>query len=219
MFAGPLNHSIIKRAQEKQQVRINFVDIRSFAKDKYRTVDDRPYGGGAGMILRVDIVDSALQSARDATAKNERVILLDPQGVPYTQQKAQELTRCDHLILICGHYEGVDERIRLLVDEEVSMGDFVLTGGEIPAMAVIDSVTRLLPGVLARPEAAQDETFSEGLLEYPHYTQPRTYNGISVPEVLVGGNHAKISAWRAEEKLKRTKAKRPDLLKGQKDRS
>jgi len=221
MFRGPFDESIIKRAITRQLISVEFVNIRDFSNDSYKTVDDHPYGGGHGMILRVDIIDRALQHTKSqmpnlpagkagATCKT---ILLSPQGIPYTQAKAKELSSLEHLILLCGHYEGIDERIRDLVDEEISIGDYVLTGGEIPAMVVVDSVVRLIPGVLKRTEATRDESFSESLLEYPQYTRPDTYKQVSVPKVLLSGNHKVIEDWRKEESLKRTKIRRPDLLR------
>lgn len=206
MFTGPFDQSIIKRSIDKKLITIDYINIRNFATDNYKTVDGHPYGGGVGMILRVDVVDRALQSI----PKGHK-ILLDAGGTPYTQQKAKELSKIDHLILICGHYEGVDERIRSLVDEEISIGDYVLTGGEIPAMVLTDSIARLIPGVLGKPEATVHESFSEPLLEYPQYTEPQTYNGRAVPPVLLSGNHQKIADWRKNESLKRTKTHRPDL--------
>lgn len=190
MFAGPFDYSIIKRAQEKKLVEINFVHIRDFASDRYKSVDDHPYGGGVGMIMRVDVVDRALQNLRG------KKILLDPRGETFTQQKARALSKLDDLILICGHYEGVDERVRQLVDETLSIGDYVLTGGEIPAMVIVDSLVRLLPGVL-KTEATKNESFSPSQgLEYPQYTRPEEYKGMRVPELLLSGNHKKINAWR-----------------------
>ncbi len=209
MFAGPFDSSIIKRAKEKGIVDISFVNIRDFATDAYGSVDDHPYGGGVGMILRVDVVDRALQQVK---TKNSRIILLDPQGTPYTQKKAKELSTIDHLILICGHYEGVDERIRSLVDEEISIGDYVVTGGEIPAMMVVDSVVRLLPGTLVKSEATENESFSQDSLEYPQYTRPEVYKDMKVPDVLLSGNHKEIEKWKKEQSMKRTTSRRPDLL-------
>ncbi len=218
MFTGPFDASIIKRAKEKGSIDIQFVNIRDFATDKHSSVDDRPYGGGAGMILRVDVVDRAIQKVLSTPLKEHplkvRTILLDPTGTPYTQKKAREFSKLDHLILLCGHYEGVDERVRTLVDEEISIGDFVLTGGEIPAMAVVDSVVRLLPGTLKKTEATIQESFSENAgLEYPQYTRPEEYNAMKVPDILLSGDHKKISAWQKDEATKRTKARRPDLLR------
>lgn len=204
MFA-PLASSIVKRAQEKKKLRINLVNIRDFASDRYKTVDDHPYGGGVGMIMRVDIIDYALQTT---TGKK---ILLDPQGTRYTQKKAKELSTLDNLVLVCGHYEGVDERVRNIVDEEISIGDYVLTGGEIPAMTLVDSITRLVPGVLT-DGATENESFSEKLLEYPQYTRPETYKNMRVPSILLSGNHAAIEKWRYAQAKRKTKTRRPDLL-------
>lgn len=217
MFLGPFRQSIIKRALEKKVVSVDFVNIRDFATDKYRSVDDHPYGGGVGMILRVDVVDRALKTVKSPlkeTPLKVKTILLDPQGIPYTQQKARQLSTFEHLILLCGHYEGVDERIRSLVDEEISIGDYVLTGGELPAMVVVDSVVRLIPGVLKKPEATERESFSPTatLLECPQYTRPETYKGMSVPDVLLSGNHKMIEAWKKDKARSRTQKRRPDLL-------
>lgn len=214
MFDGPFSESIIRKAQDKHAVTINYVNIRDFSTDRYRSVDDHPYGGGLGMILKVDVIDRALKSVAGKTPKkNTRIILLDPQGVPYTQKKAKALTTAKHLILICGHYEGVDERVRSLVDEEISIGDYVLTGGELPAMVIIDSVVRLLPGVLASKESADLESFSPhgAYLEYPQYTRPPVYKRMRVPPVLLSGNHAEIEAWRSQQAKNTARSKRPDL--------
>lgn len=207
MFAGPFRESIIKRAVERKLASIDFINIRNFATDNYKSVDGHPYGGGVGMILRVDVVDRALKSIPKG-----HVVLLDAGGTPYTQKTARKLSTLDHLILICGHYEGIDDRIRNLVDEEISIGDYVLTGGEIPAMVIADSVVRLLPGVLAKEDATIHESFTTNLLEYPQYTAPREYKGMNVPEVLLSGNHADIKAWQQKEAASRTRAKRKDLL-------
>lgn len=213
MFAGPFDQSIIKRAVDKHLLTIDYINIRDFSTDNYKTVDGHPYGGGVGMILRVDVVDRALKSLK-LKVKSEKckTILLDAGGTPYTQKMAQELSKIEHLIFICGHYEGVDHRIRTLVDEEISIGDYILTGGEIPAMALVDSVVRLIPGVLAKPEATVHESFTEASLEYPQYTEPQTYNGMKVPDILLSGNHKIIDEWRKSESLKRTKIHRPDLI-------
>lgn len=231
MFRGPFDESIIKRAQDKKLVEINIHNLRDWATDKHRTVDDRPFGGGAGMVIKVDVVFSALKSLK---SPNSRTILMTPQGQKFNQSKARDLSGLDRLILICGHYEGFDERIREhLVDEEISIGDFVLTGGELPAMVVTDAVVRLLPGVLEKPEAIKNESFSpleideleighlkiENLLEYPQYTRPAEFKGWKVPEVLLGGNHKEIERWRGEQALKRTMSQRPDLLKLKKPKS
>ncbi len=214
MFAGPLTTSIVKRAIEKNLVDISYINIRDFSLDKYKSVDGHPYGGGTGMVMRVDVIERALQHAK-LKVKSEKckVILLDAGGETYKQSKAKELSSIDHLILICGHYEGVDERVRTLIDEEISIGDYVLTGGEIPAMVITDSVVRLVAGVL-KPDATIHESFTEPTLEYPQYTEPQDFNGLKVPDVLISGNHAKIDAWKKEQSEQRTKKIRPDLLKG-----
>lgn len=219
MFVGPFDCSIIRRAIDEKRVNIEFINIRDFAVDAYGSVDDHPYGGGQGMILRVDVIDRALSKIKNKKSKikseTHRTILLDPAGVPYTQAKAKKLSTISHLILICGHYEGVDERIRTLVDEELSIGDYVVTGGEIPAMVVVDSVVRLLPGVLKKSQSTKDESFSSpghAGLEYPQYTKPQTYKQMSVPPILVQGDHAKIADWKIHESRERTKKRRPDLL-------
>jgi tRNA (guanine37-N1)-methyltransferase len=211
MFEGVFQHSIMKKAQEKGAVRLGVVDIREFANNK-RQVDDYPFGGGAGMVLKPEPVFNAVESLQ--TSENKpRVILMCPQGERFTQQKAEELAQEQELVFICGHYEGYDERIREhLVTDEISIGDFVLTGGELAAMTVIDSVVRLLPGVLGNSDSSVRDSFSTGLLEHPHYTRPAVFRGHSVPDVLVSGNHAKIDDWREEQGLKRTLERRPDLL-------
>lgn len=217
MFRGPFDQSIIARARQKGTVTIETINIRDFATDKYRSVDDHPYGGGVGMILRVDVVDRALRHAKSQISKpndQTRIILLDAQGIPYTQKKARELSKFDHLILLCGHYEGIDERIRTLVDEEISIGDYVLTGGELPTMVLVDSLVRLLPGTLSKSEATVNESFSgdTGLLEYPQYTRPEEYQKLRVPEVLLSGNHQQINLWRQAQSKLRTQKRRPELL-------
>lgn len=197
MFVGPFNHSILKRAQEKKLATISFINIRDFANDKHGTVDDKPYGGGLGMIMKIDVLDSALSSITSKIPKHEKtiILLLDPKGEEYTQKKAQELTQFNNLILLCGHYEGVDARITTLIDGAISVGAYVVTGGEIPAMAVVDSVVRLIPGVL-KPEATTHESYTNETLEYPQYTRPYTYKGSTVPEVLLHGNHREIQKWK-----------------------
>lgn len=213
MFAGPFSSSIIKRAQEKNTVTLEYINIRDYSRDTYKSVDDHPYGGGTGMILRVDVVDRALQAvSRQTSDVRQRKILLDPQGTPYTQKIAKSLCTYDHLMLICGHYEGIDERVRSLVDEEISIGDYVVTGGEIPSMIIVDSVVRLLPGVLSKSDATIHESFENSLLEYPQYTRPDVYKGIKVPPILKSGDHAKINIWKKEMAQKRTREKRPDLV-------
>ena len=217
MFKGPIDESILKRAQEKNLVEIEVHDLRQWTKDKHKTVDDSPYGGGPGMVMMVEPVDRAIRSLlaqQGDSLTKPKVILMTPQGKQFEQKKAQELSKLEHLIFICGHYEGVDERVREhLVDEEISIGDYVLTGGELPAMVVIDSVVRLIPGVLGKEASLDEESFSNGLLEYPHYTRPEEFEGWKVPDVLLSGNHAEIAKWRKEQALKRTQQRRPDLLK------
>jgi tRNA (guanine37-N1)-methyltransferase len=211
MFDGPLQHSIIKRAQEQKLVEIRLWNYRDYSQDKHRTVDDTPYGGGSGMVLKPEPIYRCLQDVK-AVYPNPQVILLTPQGIPLQQSLVRELAQNDHLILICGHYEGFDERIRAWVDWEVSIGDFVLTGGELAALVVSDAVTRLIPGVLGSEDSALYDSFSDGLLDYPHYTRPVEYEGLKVPEVLLSGHHAQIEVWRRKEALLRTARRRPDLL-------
>lgn len=204
MFEGPFSTSMLKKAQDNKLLELKIHDLRKWAKDPHRSVDDRPYGGGKGMVLMVEPIDNALNELR---GKNSKAILLCPQGTTFTQPIARELSEEKHIILIAGHYEGYDERIRTLVDQELSIGNYVLTGGEIPAMVVTDAVARLIPGVLDS-EATQKESFSEGtLLDYPTYTRPKEYNGKEVPEILLTGDHAKIEQWRNIEAAKKTKAK------------
>jgi tRNA (guanine37-N1)-methyltransferase len=211
MFAGPFSSSILKRAQEQKLVEFRLLNYRDYTNDKHRAVDDTPYGGGSGMVLKPDPIYRCLQDAK--TAKPDpKVILLTPQGIPFQQQQARELAQNDHLIMICGHYEGFDERIRSWVDLELSLGDFVLTGGELAAMVVSDAVTRLIPGVLGSEDSAADDSFSNGLLDYPHYTRPVEFEGMTVPEILLSGHHAQIEAWRRKEALLRTARRRPELL-------
>ncbi|MEW6274092.1 MAG: tRNA (guanosine(37)-N1)-methyltransferase TrmD [Bacillota bacterium] len=215
MFAGPFDASIIKRAREKGLIKIDLVNIRDFSKNKHRTVDDAPFGGGPGMVMAAEPVFEAVDWLKRQNVKTERIILLSPAGRPFNQALARELSREKTLILICGHYEGIDERVREhLVTEEISIGDYVLTGGELPAMVVVDAVARLLPGVLGRDASAAEESFSNSLLEYPHYTRPREYRGCPVPEVLLSGHHEQIRAWRRRQALLRTLENRPDLLRG-----
>lgn len=211
MFEGVFQHSIMKKAQDKGAVTLGVVDIREFADNK-RQVDDYPFGGGAGMVLKPEPVFNAVESITN-DGKKPRVILMCPQGERFTQKKAEELALEEELVFICGHYEGYDERIREhLVTDEISIGDFVLTGGELAAMTVIDSVVRLLPGVLGNSDSPVRDSFSTGLLEHPHYTRPTDFRGMDVPSVLTSGNHAKIEDWREEQGLKRTLERRPDLL-------
>lgn len=218
MFTGPFALSIVGRAQKKHAVDIECINIRAFATGAYKAVDDHPYGGGAGMILRIDVVDKALREVKKRFKKlKAHTILLDAAGTTYKEADARRLTTIEHLILICGHYEGVDERIRTLVDEEVSIGDYVLTGGELPAMIVTDSIVRLLPGVLSKKEAIINESFGDFGLEYPQYTRPETYKKQSVPAILLSGNHKEIDSWRNEQAKGRTALRRPDLLTGSTD--
>lgn len=194
MFAGPLDFSIVKRAKEKGLVTINIHNLRDWATDNYKSVDDKPYGGGAGMIMRVDIIDAAVSKLK---SKNSKVILLDAGGEKYTQAKAQQLSKVDRLIFICGHYEGVDHRVsEHIADEVISVGDYVLSGGEIPTMTIIDSVVRLLPGALGNEESLTEESHNEGEIEYPQYTRPEEYKGWKVPEILLSGHHKNIESWR-----------------------
>lgn len=213
MFEGALDESMLKIAQEQGAAAIRLHDLRDYSLDKHRKVDARPYGGGPGMVLCADPVFRAVEAVRAAGAENARLILLTPAGRRFDQAWAQELAREPGLILLCGHYEGFDERVLLGLNPlELSIGDYVLTGGEIPAMAVIDTVVRLQPGVLGDPASTEEESFSDGLLEYPHYTRPREYRGMTVPEVLLQGNHAEISAWRRQQAEERTRKRRRDLL-------
>jgi tRNA (guanine37-N1)-methyltransferase len=210
MFAGPLDESIIKRARDNGLLELQVHNLRDYAHDRHRTVDDRPFGGGPGMLLKPEPIFEAVEKlSRERT----RVILLSPSGRPFSQAIARELSSQDDLLLVTGHYEGFDERIRQqLADDELSIGDYVLTNGALPAMIVIDAVTRLLPGVLGDDESSKEESFSSGLLEYPHYTRPAEFRGMKVPEVLLSGNHAEIAKWRAEQARARTQERRPDLL-------
>ncbi len=213
MFSGVLNESILKRASERGKVTYNVINIRDFSTDKHRTVDDYPYGGGAGMVLKPEPVFRAVDHVKELADDKPRIILLCPQGERYTQRKAEQLAKEKHLVFICGHYEGYDERIRSIVTDEISIGDYVLTGGELGAMVIIDSVVRLLPGVLGNEDSPVHDSFSTGLLEHPHYTRPREYRGMKVPDVLLSGDHKRIEEWRKKESLKRTLKRRPDLLK------
>ncbi len=211
MFTGVFGASILKKAQEKGAVKLEVTDIRAFSGNKHNQVDDYPYGGGAGMVLKPEPMFSAVEAI--TAGRKPRIILMCPQGERFTQKKAEELAQEQELVFLCGHYEGYDERIRQhLVTDEISIGDFVLTGGELGAMTVIDSVVRLLPGVLGQEDSHIQDSFSTGLLEHPHYTRPAEFRGMKVPDVLLSGNHAKIEQWRAEESLKRTFERRPDLL-------
>ena len=205
----PLNQSILGRAKEKNLIEINLINIRDFSKDKHKKVDDKPFGGGAGMVMKADVVYDAFKSI---DSKNAKVIYMSPQGTKLTQKKVEELSKEEHLILICGHYEGIDQRvIDKIVDEEISIGDYVLTGGEIPAMVLIDCVARYQEGVIST-ESTKEESFSNNYLEYPQYTRPEVFEGMRVPEVLLSGNHKEIEKWRKEQSIVVTKKKRPDLI-------
>ena len=208
MFEGFLTESIIKRAIDEEKVKINIKNLRDYANNKHNQVDDTPYGGGAGMVLKCEPVFDAIE---DLKKKNSRVILMTPQGEQFTEDKAKELSKEKDLILICGHYEGFDERIETIVDDEISIGDYVLTGGELPSMVITDAITRLIPGVIEN-ESKENESFTDNLLDYPTYTKPREYRGMKVPDVLLSGDHKKINEWRKEEQIKKTKERRPDLI-------
>ncbi len=213
MLTGPLNASILKRAQEKGKFNYNLINFRDYTEDKHEKVDDYPYGGGAGMVLTPQPVFDAVDDVTKDKPSKPRIILMCPQGEPFNQTKAEELAEEDQLIFICGHYEGYDERIREhLVTDEISIGDYILTGGELGALVVIDSVVRLLPDVLGNKASAPEDSFSSGLLEHPHYTRPANFRGMHVPEVLLSGHHANIEKWRHYESLKRTYERREELL-------
>lgn len=208
MFEGVFNESIIKRAIDDKKIEINIINFRDYTKDPHNKVDDTPYGGGAGMVLTCQPIFDCVESIR---TEDSKVILLTPAGIPYKQKMAYQLSEEKHLIIICGHYEGFDERITTICDYEISIGDYVLTGGEIPAMALVDSITRLLPGVITE-ESHELDSFNNNLLDYPTYTKPADFRGLKVPEVLLSGHHENIKKYRYEESLKRTKERRPDLL-------
>lgn len=213
VFTPYLQSSILQRAVQNGLVQVNLHDIRLWATDKHHTADDTPYGGGGGMVMKCAPVFAAVEEILGVPPKCP-LILMTPQGRPFTQKAAFELSELPHLALLCGHYEGIDERIREhLVTDEISVGDYVLTGGELPALTIIDAVTRLLPGALGDPDGARDDSFASGLLEYPHYTRPEEFRGWKVPEVLLSGNHAEIDRWRRKQALQRTAKRRPDLLK------
>jgi tRNA (guanine37-N1)-methyltransferase len=212
MFHSPLNFSLLKKAQEKGLIDIGLHNIRDWAEDKHNMTDDAPYGGGCGMVMKVEPVERALAAVKRADVQS-LVVLMTPQGKTFNQKIAGEMAEEKHIIMICGRYEGVDERIREhLADREISIGDYILTGGELSALVVIDAVSRLIPGVLGNDASAATESFSQGLLEYPQYTRPAYYKGWSVPDVLVSGNHAQIERWQRSEAIKRTWLRRPDLL-------
>lgn len=225
MFEGPFDHSILKNAQKRKLISIELVNLRRFGIGKHKIIDDKPYGGGVGMVMRPDVIQKAIEHTKchpSNTGKKckERVILLDPQGKLFSQKGAKELTKFTHLILICGRYEGVDERVRRLIDEEISIGDYILTGGEIPAMVLTDTISRLLSGVLGKDQSSVSESFQKfiidnknlRILEYPQYTKPADFKGLKVPRILLSGNHTKIAQWRKTKAFERTKKRRPDLL-------
>lgn len=209
MYDGVLNSSILKRAKDKGIVDYNLIDFRDYTEDKHNKVDDYPYGGGAGMVLKPEPIFNAMDALE---VENPRVILLCPQGEPFNQKMAEDLSTEENIVFICGHYEGYDERIRTLVTDEVSIGDYVLTGGELASMTMTDAIVRLIPNVISKQESHEQDSFSTGMLEHPHYTRPREYRGMKVPEVLLNGDHKKIDEWRYNESLKRTKERLPDLL-------
>lgn len=210
MFAGPLDESIVKRARQAGLLDLNIHNLRDYAHDRHKTVDDRPFGGGPGMLLKPEPLFEAIEALASEPAK---VILLSPAGRTFNQAIASELAQEKHLLLVSGHYEGFDERVReQLADDELSIGDYVLTNGALPVMVIVDAITRLLPGALGDEESAHEESFSHGLLEYPQYTRPAQFRGMRVPEVLLSGNHAEIAKWRSEQARLRTAARRPDLL-------
>jgi len=217
MFQGPLSESLLKKAQQKDLLSLKVISIRNFAFDKHKTADDIPYGGGAGMVMKVDPIFKAIAPSKmlGASSNQEpetRVILMCPTGKLLTQEKVKALAREKQLIIICGHYEGVDERVRELVDEEISIGDYVLTGGELPAMVLVDAIARHIPGVVKEEESVRKDSFYDGLLDYPSYTKPEEFEGKKVPAVLLSGHHAEIERWRRKESLRRTFYRRTDLL-------
>jgi len=213
MLRGPLDESILKRAQEKKLVEICVRNLRDWTHDKHRTTDDRPFGGGPGMVMKPEPIFEAVEELKRGSP-DAWVVMLTPQGRPFDQQAARALAARGHVIMVCGHYEGVDERVReALVDEEISIGDYILTNGALAAMVVVDATARLVPGVLGHADSAKDESFSNGWLEYPQYTRPAEFRGMTVPEMLLSGDHAAIAAWRLEQSRQRTRRQRPDLMK------
>lgn len=212
MFESPFSSSVIKKACDRKIIEINVHNIRHYATDRHRMTDDYPYGGGGGMVMKVEPIARAIDDIA-FSGQRRHVILMTPQGEPFNQDIAEDLARHDHLIILCGHYEGVDERVREhLVDRELSVGDYVLTGGELPAMILVDAVARLIPRVLGNDESARNDTFTMGLLEHPHYTRPQEYRGWTVPDLILSGDHKKIDRWRRKQSLERTLKRRPDLL-------
>lgn len=212
MFSGPFDESIIKRAREKQLIDISLHNIRDYASDRHQTADDAPYGGGAGMIMKAEPLSACIKAVKQQRP-DSTVVLTSPQGRPLTHRVASELSKKPGLIIVCGRYEGIDERIRTLyAEDDISLGDFILSGGEIASMAIVDATTRLIPGVLGSGESAEYDSFGDGLLEYPQYTRPPLFNGLDVPETLLSGNHELIRKWRRKESLRKTRQLRPDLL-------
>lgn len=209
MFTSPFSCSIIKRARDSGLIELNTVNIRHYAENKHLQVDDYPYGGGAGMVMKYDVLSRALIGFKES---NAHIIYLSPQGQVLNQEKLVQLSLLEHLVLLCGHYEGIDERAMSLIDEEISIGDYILTGGELPAMILVDGVSRLIPGVLGSENSSEEESFASRLLEYPQYTRPAQYLGQAVPEILLSGHHENIRRWRKKQSLLRTLLKRPDLL-------
>ncbi len=209
MFRGPLDESLLKKARDKGALQINFVNLRDFTDDKHKTADDSPYGGGAGMVMKVDVIAKVIANVQCPKSK---VIYMCPTGKLLTQDKVKELAKEEHLVILCGHYEGVDERVRSLVDEEISIGDYVLTGGELPALVLIDAVARYVPGVVKEEASVANDSFHDGLLDHPSYTKPEAYDGKAVPNVLLSGHHAEIENWRRTAALRTTFYRRPDLL-------
>lgn len=217
MFEGPLSTSILSRAREKNLININITNIRDYTEDKHHTTDEPPYGGGAGMVLKINPIYKAWNDINKEKKEKVHTVLLTPQGKTFNQDKVKELSTYSNLTLICGHYEGVDERVRKsIVDEEISIGDYVLTGGELPAMVLVDAVSRMVDDVLGDEDSSKKDSFYEGLLEHPHYTRPREFENMKVPDVLLSGHHAKIKRWRLKKALKRTLLRRPDLLEKKK---
>jgi tRNA (guanine-N1)-methyltransferase len=220
MFKGPLTESLLGKARQKKILEINAVDIRSFSRDKHKKVDDKPFGGGAGMVMKPEPLYDAIKSTgakkRSNTYKNPYnkpyVIYMSPQGRTLNTEIVKNLSKFKHLVILCGHYEGIDERVMNFVDDEISIGDYVLTGGEIPSMVLIDCVARMIPGVVKEEESVKNDSFYSGLLDYPHYTRPAVFKKLKVPEVLLSGNHKKIEEWRKKESAERTRKRRPDIL-------
>ncbi len=213
MFVGPFDTSILKRARDKKILDIYLHNIRDYSQNKHRTVDDTPYGGGAGMVMQAEPLFKAVEHLQQLQPGLGRIVLMTPQGIPFNQTLAKELAKEDRLVLVCGHYEGIDERfVEKYITDEISIGDYVLTGGELPAMVVVDAVARMIPGVLGEIASAEADSFYNGLLDYPHYTKPREYQGLKVPEVLLTGHHKNIEMWRRRQSVLRTLERRPELL-------